>query len=47
MGFDPYFFIHIGSTFDLKMILDYKIVLQAFLLMFVMVGLRILCASVF
>ncbi|ECL9467759.1 sodium:proton antiporter [Campylobacter jejuni] len=43
----PIFFIHIGSTFDLKMILDYKIVLQAFLLMFVMVGLRILCASVF
>ncbi|MBM0637718.1 cation:proton antiporter [Campylobacter sp. VicNov18] len=43
----PVFFIHIGSTFDLRMILDYKIVLEAFFLMFVMIGLRIVCASIF
>ncbi len=43
----PIFFIHIGSTFDIKMILKYKIVFDALLLMLVMVGLRILCASVF
>lgn len=43
----PIFFIHIGTTFDLKMILEYEIVFDAILLMFVMVGLRILCASVF
>ncbi|TKX31128.1 cation:proton antiporter [Campylobacter estrildidarum] len=43
----PIFFIYIGSTFDFKMILEYKIVLNAVLLMLVMVGLRILCASVF
>ncbi|HEG5596049.1 TPA: cation:proton antiporter [Campylobacter coli] len=43
----PIFFIHIGTTFDLKMILEYEIVFDAILLMFVMVGLRILYASVF
>ncbi|EMB5558981.1 cation:proton antiporter [Campylobacter coli] len=43
----PIFFIHIGTTFDLKMILEYEIVFDAILLMFVMVGLRILCTSVF
>ncbi|WFC17143.1 cation:proton antiporter [Campylobacter coli] len=43
----PIFFIHIGTTFDLKMILEYEIVFDAILLMFVMVGLRILCSSVF
>lgn len=43
----PIFFIHIGSTFDLRMLLEYKIVLQAFLLMFAMIGLRIVCAGVF
>ncbi|MGH2305574.1 cation:proton antiporter [Campylobacter taeniopygiae] len=43
----PIFFVYTGSTFDLSMILNYHIVLKAILLMLVMVGLRILCASVF
>ena len=43
----PIFFIHIGSTFDLKMLLNLNIVFDAILLMFLMIILRILCASVF
>ncbi|MBZ7944141.1 cation:proton antiporter [Campylobacter sp. RM13744] len=43
----PIFFIYTGSTFNLSMILNYHIVLKAILLMLVMIGLRILCASVF
>lgn len=43
----PIFFIHIGSTFELKSLLDYTMLLKAFLLMFVMMSLRICCAVVF
>lgn len=43
----PVFFIYIGSTFDLKMLLEYEILLKALSLMGAMLGLRIICASVF
>lgn len=43
----PVFFIYIGSTFNLKMILEYKILLLALLIMFIMVVLRMFCALVF
>ncbi|MCX2683053.1 cation:proton antiporter [Campylobacter sp. MIT 21-1685] len=43
----PIFFIHIGSTFDLETLLDYMMLFKAFLLMFIMVSLRICCATVF
>ena len=43
----PIFFIYIGSTFDLKMLFKYNILLLAFFVMFIMVALRLLCALVF
>ncbi len=43
----PVFFIYIGSTFDLKTVLEYKILLFALLIMFVMFALRLCCAFIF
>ncbi|ARJ56017.1 cation:proton antiporter [Campylobacter cuniculorum] len=43
----PVFFIYIGSTFDLKIILEYRILLLSLFIMFVMIILRVFCALVF
>lgn len=43
----PIFFIYIGSTFNLSLLLNYKVVLEALLLMITMIALRMLCAGVF
>ena len=43
----PIFFLYIGTTFDLSLLLNYEVVLQAFFLMFSMVILRIISALIF
>ncbi|MBK1971295.1 cation:proton antiporter [Campylobacter sp. TTU_617] len=43
----PVFFIYIGSTFDIKILLEYKIILYSFSLMLLMMCLRILCSMIF
>ncbi len=43
----PVFFIYIGSTFDLKTILEYKTLLFAVFIMLIMVVLRLFCALIF
>ena len=43
----PIFFLYIGTTFDLSLLLNYEVVLQAFFLMFSMVILRIVSAFIF
>ncbi|MCW1360492.1 cation:proton antiporter [Campylobacter sp. CCS1377] len=43
----PIFFIYIGSTFNVKILSDYTVVLNAVILLFVMMALRIVSAGVF
>lgn len=43
----PIFFIYIGSTFNLSLLLNYEVVLEALLLMITMIALRVLCAGIF
>lgn len=43
----PIFFIHIGSTFNLALLLNHQILLQALLLTATMMSVRMLCAGVF
>ncbi|EHD3049528.1 cation:proton antiporter [Campylobacter upsaliensis] len=43
----PIFFLYIGTTFNLSLLLNYEIVLQAFLLMFSMIILRVVSALTF
>ncbi|KAA6225135.1 MULTISPECIES: cation:proton antiporter [unclassified Campylobacter] len=43
----PIFFIYIGSTVDLRIVLEYKILLKALVLMFAMILIRFISAMVF